>query len=93
MKAFRECRYGYISLAIGIVEVLVIWGGFALFRETAIRAPSWTQELFRFVYFGGLMGIGLALVGLARDSWRLLAGLALLFSVLNAVMCSVTILV
>jgi hypothetical protein len=89
---FRSQKYGCISLAVCLVEILIIWGG----TTVALASPQLDWRWFRTVmihtYGWGLIGsLIFSIVGFARDSRRILAGLALAMAVVNLVICSVPI--
>ncbi len=85
-------KYGCISLGISLVEILVIWGGTAM----ALATPQLNWRPFRTVMictytFGFIGSLLFSVVGLAGDSRRIPAALALATTVVNLVICSVPI--
>ena len=91
IKRLGKSKYGYISLFLSLVELLAIWGGMGIVKALGIWgcAPHWLEGLWVFTYLGGWVGVVFAAFGLAKDSQRLVAGLALLFGVLSLLFCSI----
>ena len=86
MRRFRECKYGYVALAISAGEMILACTGLAVIYATGLwgQAPPWVGHLYRAASSGIPVALVLAIVGLARDSWRAYAGLALLVSLVDA---------
>ena len=90
---FRLRKWGSLSLLVSLVEIFVIWGG------SAVVAPlmpqlDWKefQSLTIYVYGGSFMGsLVLSIVGLATDTRRIAAALALALTFVNLGICSVPI--
>ncbi len=93
MSKFRECRYGFIALGIGIAEVTLIWGSLGVVYAMGIwgNAPKWLADIFAIMYLAGVAALAVAALGLRRDSWRGWASLALLLGALNLVVCGIPI--
>jgi hypothetical protein len=88
----RLRAYGSISLAICLVEILIIWGGTGL----ALAAPQidwrWFRTVMIYAYGLGFFGSFIfSIVGMAIDSRRVLAVVAMATSVVNLVICSLPI--
>jgi hypothetical protein len=89
MDGFRESKFGWPALGVSIAEPVVVWGAsgiiYALGRWG--HGPLWLEDVFAISYLAGLGGVGLAILGLIRDSRRVPAGLALLLGIVNMVLC------
>lgn len=93
LQWFRFRRYGSMSLAVSLVEVLIIWG------VSAIVAPLMPQldwQKFRspmiYIYvLGFLASLISSIVGLLLDDRRMLAVFALVVAIVNLGVCSVPI--
>ena len=68
-------------------------GGQAVVYATGLwgRAPHWLADFFVSMYLAGLLAVGVAALGLARDASRACAGLALLVGIVNLVACAIPI--
>jgi hypothetical protein len=93
MKSFGQCKYGYVALGLSLAELIVIWGGQAVVYATGVwgHAPHWLADLFVSMYLAGLVAVGIAALGLAKDTSRVCAGLALLVGFINLVACAIPI--
>ncbi|HEV2498334.1 MAG TPA: hypothetical protein VGY31_01990 [Terriglobia bacterium] len=90
MREFSERKYGFIALGLCIAEFTFIWGSLALIYTMGLwgHAPHWLEEGFRVMYLAGVAAPAIAVLGTVKDSRRGLAGLALLLSLLNLVVCT-----
>jgi hypothetical protein len=93
MKSFGQSKYGYIALSLSLAELIVIWGGQAVIYAIGLwgYAPHWLADVFVSMYLAGLIAVGVAVLGLAKDPSRLCAGLALLVGCINLVACAIPI--
>ena len=87
MRRFWECKYGYLALAISAGDIVLVCAGLPLIYAMGLwgQAPPWVGRLYHAACLGIPVALVLAIVGLARDSWRLYAGLALILSLVDAV--------
>ena len=94
MKRLKQSKYGYIALLLLFMELLAIWGRMEIVYALGIwgNAPQSLAYVFAFMYFGGWVAVALAALGLAKDSRRLVAGLALLLGIFSQVACSIVLL-
>jgi len=91
---FCQAQYGYTALGICIFELIIVWGGIAIFSHgSRLIAPRWAQDGFALVYFVGLCSIVLSIIGLFRDKFRLIALFALALGIANVALCGVPLLV
>jgi hypothetical protein len=93
MKPWFEFRkYGVLSIAVSLVEIIVIWGGPALVFAASNHDDSFIKTMMMGAYtLGFISSLVLALAGLAGDSRRSFSILALLCSVGNLALCSIPI--
>jgi hypothetical protein len=89
---FKAAKFGYLSLALSLLEIAIIWGG----RSIALASPqfdwAWPRRVMIETYGLGLPGsFALAITGLLTDAWRILAVLALVLAIVNVVICSLPI--
>lgn len=91
MKEFSGRKYGFVALGLCIVEFTFIWGSLALLTTMGLwgRAPRWLADGFMVAYLAGVAALAIAVLGTVKDSRRGLAGLALLLSLLNLVVCAI----
>ena len=90
MNTFTKCRFGWVSLTVGILEVAIIWGSLGLVRATGLwgHAPLWLEDVFAISYLAGWVAVAIAIAGLVKDTHRVVAALALLLGIVNAVLCA-----
>ena len=90
-ERLNRSKYGYISLFLSLMVVFLIWGGMGIVKALGIWgcAPLWVEHLWLITYLGGWVAVALAALGLAKDSQRLVAGLALLFGIFSQLFCSI----
>lgn len=91
MREFSERKYGFVALGLCIAELTFIWGSLALINTTGLWAhdPHWLARGFMVMYLAGVAALAIAVLGTVKDSRRGLAGLALLLSLLNLVVCAI----
>ncbi len=86
--AFRQAKYGYVALAICLLELVIVWGGAAAFHQGGKTiAPDWAQDAFVVAYIAGICSLILSVIGLFRDKLRLIPFLALLLGIVNTAIC------
>jgi hypothetical protein len=89
---WKPRKYGCISLGISLVEILVIWGG--TFVALATPQLDWRplRAMMSYTYALGFTGsLVLSIAGLAGDSRKIVAGLALAVVVADLALCSIPI--
>lgn len=91
MREFSGRKYGFVALGLCVAEFTFIWGSLALINTTGVwgHAPHWLADGFVVAYLAGVAALAIAVLGTVKDSQRGLAGLALLLSLVNLVVCAI----
>jgi hypothetical protein len=85
----RAGKFGCVSLALSLAEILVIWGGVAIGRLW--HQHNWQCLGNAFLHAFLVAGIGsvvFAVLGLVKDTRRTLALVALVLAVANFGICA-----
>lgn len=82
-------RYGIVAFSTCLVELIGIWIPFAIVLQHPTASAPWLLKIFAVLYLAGLLSIPVAIVGLFKDNPRLLAIFALVFGLVNVVLCGV----
>jgi hypothetical protein len=87
---FRSEKFAWISLALSLLEVLIVWGGVALGKIWPQYGWRWVGNFplntFRFSAAGSIIA---AALGMFMDSRRLFPLLALLLALAAMGICAV----
>jgi len=88
-------KFGFISLALSLTEVLVIYGAVAwIVVSEQQHTPGPVRNLVDFAFLlGGLSSLGVAVAGLMLDSNRLPALIAVFTALLTFMVCGLQMLV
>ena len=78
-------KYGIVAFSVCLVELVGIWIPFAL--VSPYTSAPWLVRMWAVLYLAGLLSIPVAIIGLFIDKRRLLALLALIFGIVNIVLC------
>ena len=78
-------KYGLIAFLACLVELVGFWIPFAL--VSPYTSAPWLIRVWAVLYLAGLLSIPVAIIGLFRDKPRWLALLALIFGVVNILLC------
>lgn len=92
---WSDRKFGFISLALSFTEVFVIYGAVAwvLLSNQPHVHPS-IRSLVDFAFLvGGISSLGFAVAGLAADSRRLTALIAVFVTILTFLVCGLQMLV
>jgi hypothetical protein len=85
----RAARFGLVSLSISLAEILVIWGGVALGLHFPEHNWKWLGNVFVDTYlWAGLGSVVLAVLGLVKDSRKVVALVALFVALCNFAICA-----
>ena len=85
----RAGKFGCISLALSLTEILVIWGGVALGRLWPQHNWQWLGNAFMYAFLvAGLGSVVFAVLGLVKDARRTLALVALVLALANFGICA-----
>lgn len=89
MKEFRQAKFGWVALSVSVLEPVIVWGALGIIYAAGLwgHAPIWLEDVFALSYIAGLGALGLAVVGMIKDSRRAFAALALVLAIINLVLC------
>jgi len=94
-KWWSDRKLGFISLALSLTEVFVIYGAVAwVLLSNQPHVPHSIRNLVDFAFLiGGTSSLGFAVAGLTADSRRLTALIAVFVTILTFFVCGLQMLV
>ena len=81
----RRMNYGIVAFLMCLVELVGIWIPFAL--VSPYTSAPWLIRVWAVLYLTGLLSIPVSIIGLFRDKPRWLALFALIFGIVNILLC------
>ena len=82
-------RYGIVAFSNCLVELVGVWIPFSIVLQHPYASLPWLLRVFGVLYLAGLLSIPVSIIGLFRDERRWLAFFALIFGIVNIVLCGV----
>lgn len=86
---WRSRLYGAVALITCLVELIGIWGMTAIALHMPQKNWLWMERPLAVLYVAGLVAVPVAVIGLFRDSRRVLAVVALVLGFANVFVCSI----
>jgi hypothetical protein len=78
-----------LALIICLIELIGIWGTTAIVLHMPQRNWHWLERPMAVLYVAGLVAVPIAVVGLFKDSRRVLAAVSLVLGLANFFVCSI----
>ena len=93
-NCYSKSRFGCISLALSLAEIVIMWGDVVLFRSADNQTMRMLLHVNSITWFmGGLCSFGFAIAGLVADAHRSTAFVALMMSIVAFLVCGLQMLV
>jgi hypothetical protein len=87
-------KFGYVSLALSFAEIVVIWVPLILAQKSGHHLTPLVMNISGTAWLiGGLGSLGFAVAGLAADSSRVTALIAIIVTVVTFLICGLPMLV
>lgn len=81
-------KFGIVAFSMCLIELVGIWIPFAITERIPNFSGPWILRFWGILYLVGLLSLPVSIVGLFKDDPRTVALLALVFGVVNIVLCA-----
>jgi hypothetical protein len=87
MRSSDTPKFGILAFSVCLIELVGIWVPFAIVSRTPFSGP-WLLRFWDILYLAGLLSLPVSIVGLFKDNPRIVALVALIFGIVNLVICA-----